>query len=111
MIVPAEHLLFYLLGEVVAFPLFWVIRRHFGEGRPPLRVTVMGMVERLVLFVGLSMGIQTIVVLVGAIKIGTRIAPQEEEVRKVKADYFVIGNLVSVLVVLLDLLLVKWVMA
>ncbi|MFZ1694422.1 MAG: hypothetical protein WAT74_14595 [Flavobacteriales bacterium] len=105
---PPAHLLYYLLGEVIALPVFWMIRRHFGEGRPPVRVTAMGMIERLVLFVGLSMGIQTIVVLVGAIKIGTRIAPQEEDMRKVKADYFVIGNLVSVLVVLLDLLLVKW---
>lgn len=108
---PAEHLLFYLLGEAVAFPLFWAIRRRFGEGRPPARVTLMGMLERLVLFAGLSMGIQTIVVLVGAIKIGTRIAPQDEDARKVKADYFVVGNLFSVLVVLLDLLLVKWLMA
>jgi len=105
---PTEHFLFYLLGEVVALPVFWLIRRHFGEGRPPMRVTVMGMMERLVLFVGLSLGIQTIVVLVGAIKIGTRIAPQDEDTRKVKADYFVIGNLVSVLVVLLVLLLVQW---
>jgi hypothetical protein len=108
---PGEHFIFYLLGEVIALPVFWLIRRHFDEGRPTLRVTIMGVIERLVLFIGLSLGIQTIVVLVGAIKIGTRIAPQEEGARKVKADYFVIGNLVSVLVVLVDLLLVKWIMA
>ncbi len=102
------HLVAYLLGELVAIPLFRLLRRRFHEGRPTWKVASIGMAERLLLFSGLSMGYHTVLAFFGALKIGTRIAPASDDtVRKVKADYFLLGNMASVGVVFLDLLLVR----
>jgi hypothetical protein len=100
------HLLAFLAWEVVAFFVFWFIRKRFKERRPTTKVVLMGIVERFMLLIGLALGYQTILVLFGAIKIGTRIKPSDPEADKVNADYFVIGNMVTVLIVLLDMLVV-----
>lgn len=101
------HLGAYLLGEVIALPLFAVIRKQFVEGRPTRKVLLMGSFERLLLYLGLVLGYHTILVFFGALKIGTRIAPQDDQAKKVQSDYFLIGNMASVMIVLVDLLLLK----
>lgn len=102
------HLAAYLVGELIAIPLFQLLRKRFGEGRPTWQVASVGMAERLLLLTGLGLGYHTVLAFFGALKIGTRIAPADDSAKKVKADYFLLGNMASVGVVFLDLLLVRW---
>jgi hypothetical protein len=48
--------------------------------------------------VGMTMTMSTVLVLFGALKIGTRIAEKENE--RISNDYFLVGNLMSVLLTL-----------
>lgn len=53
--------------------------------------TFKGLVERFVLFFGLSVGFSQILVVFGALKIGTRL----EKDNRIQNDYFLIGNFAS----------------
>ncbi len=56
-----------------------------------------GLLERLVLFFALSISLTQILIVYGAIKIGTRF----EKSDKIKNDYFLIGNFSSILISIL----------
>ena len=57
---------------------------------------ILGVLERLFLYVGLIQGVEQSLILIGALKIGTRIKNEED---KISNDYFLVGNIVSVLLV------------
>ena len=98
----------FLISEVLAFFVFVVLSRKLsstgGIGSPSS--IAKGIVERLVLYVGLLNGFATVLVLFGALKIATRLKDQSDD--KVSNDYFLIGNLVSVLIVIIALAIRKF---
>ena len=62
-----------------------------------------GILERFLLFLGMINGITMILLFFGALKIGTRLESDKDS--KVSNDYFLIGNLISVLFVIFYYLL------
>ncbi len=61
-----------------------------------LRPMLLGVLERLFLYVGLMQGFGQTLILFGALKIGARLKNEKD---KISNDYFLVGNLVSVLLV------------
>jgi len=86
-------LVIFISGEVVSFFIFKSMNfllLNAWEFRINLSV-VKGIIERLFLFLALVYGLPHGLIAFGAIKIGTRIRPDE----KISNDYFFIGNMVS----------------
>lgn len=60
---------------------------------------IKGTLERIMLFIGLIMNFPHIIAFLGTIKIGTRL--QEAKDCKVTSDYFIIGNAISMVLILI----------
>jgi hypothetical protein len=99
-----NFLLAFAAGEILAIILFRLIRQNFAaKGTPIWNAIGKGLLERFMLLVGLANGIQSIITLFGAIKIGTRLKDSNQD--KITNDYFLIGNFASVAIALLEYLL------
>ncbi len=86
-------LVIFMSGEVISFFIFKTMNfllLNSWEFRINLSV-VKGIIERLFLFLALAYGLPHALIAFGAIKIGTRIRPDE----KISNDYFFIGNMIS----------------
>lgn len=97
----------YIASEILAYFIFRGVRKFYlgsnGSNRPMWN----GIIERLFLYLCLLSGIYHGLVLFGALKIGTRIKTEEN---KISNDYFLIGNMISVGIVLLVVnLYQKWI--
>lgn len=94
-------LISYAAIELVGLGVFPImLRRHFQPTASFSWFSVAkGSLERLVLMVGMTMTMSSVLVLFGALKIGTRISENENE--RISNDYFLVGNLMSVLLVFL----------
>jgi hypothetical protein len=89
----------FLLGEGVAYFVFLLVKRIFEkkwQWQIDLQV-VKGWLERLFLFLCLAYGLPHALIAFGAIKIGTRVNDKEN---KVSNDYFFVGNMASLLLVI-----------
>ncbi len=86
-----------LVGEIILIPVFKMINSYFlGKNSSLSGVSIIkGVLERIFIFVGLINGIPLVLVLLGALKVGTRLEGSSRE--KVSNDYFLTGNLVSFL--------------
>jgi hypothetical protein len=88
-------------GEVIALVAFIVIKSKLAtETNFTNRGFLKGLLERLLLLLGFVLAIPTIVVFFGAIKLGTRLKADEKE--KISNDYFLVGNVVSAMIALLE---------
>ncbi len=65
-----------------------------------------GIFERIVLFVFLTFGHMPILILFGALKIGTRL--KDSNNKSISNDYFLVGNLLSVLMAFIYYLVIKY---
>jgi hypothetical protein len=85
--------------ELVALLLFHLLKKVMkvspNDSTPDYRSIGKGILERTMLFLGLIWGIQSVIILFGALKIATRL---DQDKSKVSNDYFLIGNLMSVLI-------------
>jgi hypothetical protein len=106
----------FLCGEILAMPVFRYVRKRFGpppphgvlspDGQPaarssyPLVAIGKGTLERLMLFTGLASGVPTVLIVFGALKVATRLKTEAEN--NVSNDYFLIGNLLSIIIVLAE---------
>lgn len=90
-------LLFYLGSELIAYFVFRRVRKHYlgeyGSTRPMWN----GIIERVFLYLCILTQVYHGLTLFGALKIGTRIKADDN---KVSNDYFLIGNMISVSMVL-----------
>jgi len=94
-------LLLYVLMEILVHLIFFIINRNMVqheskgiEASLNIKDVLKGMLERLVLVIGLLAGYPHVITAFGALKIGTRIREGEN---KVSNDYFLVGNLISIL--------------
>lgn len=91
----------WVVMEIVANVLFAWLRSKFEkptEEKPSLLMSVAkGILERALLYLALVNNIPTVIVMFGAIKLGTRLDSKE---KRVSNDYFLIGNFLSVLIVI-----------
>jgi len=86
-----------LAGEGVIHLLFFVISKSIGKpnrDRISLSTIMKGLLERTFVVVVLVLGLASALAMLGALKIATRIKDEEN---KVSNDFFLIGNLVSIL--------------
>lgn len=100
----------FVLGEIICnLTIFKYLRKAFPQeeqqGDVPkeflrLNISVFkGLLERFVLFTALVMGLSQILIVFGTLKIGSRF----DKNNKIKNDYFIIGNFVTILLVLIYL--------
>ena len=94
-------ILLYVMMEATVHVIFYMLNRRMIKGvkedhDPALNLkdVLKGMLERLVLIIGLMAGYPHVITAFGALKIGTRIKSEET---KVSNDYFLVGNLISIL--------------
>lgn len=91
------------LVEILAIPVFYFVRKIFKDpsikNHNQTNAAIRGSFERLVLIVGLLFEQSSILSLFGALKIATRL--DADKSNKISNDYFLTGNLLSVLLVLL----------
>jgi len=91
------YALVFVAGEVVATLIFYFLTKGFSK---KLTVTIAsrGWLERAFLLVALLKNLPQALILFGALKIGTRLKEGEN---KISNDYFLVGNLISVLLALI----------
>lgn len=99
------------IGELVAIPAFAKIRQIYapklqGERSQRHVALAKGVLERTVLFVGLMLNYAVILAAFGAFKLGTRL--KDDSVNPVSNDYFLVGNMTSLLIVFCDVLIFRW---
>ncbi|GAB4234451.1 MAG: hypothetical protein Tsb0034_08070 [Ekhidna sp.] len=85
----------FMIGEVAALVIFYLITRMFGRGLS-LSGVLRGVLERAFLFIVLLVELPAGLAFFGALKIATRLKDDD----KISNDYFLTGNLVSVLIVI-----------
>ncbi len=74
------------------------------------KARIKGLLERFMLFLGLAIGIEQILTLFGALKLGTHFLNKDQKEtpdEKISKDYFLIGNILSVLLAISYLLVWK----
>ena len=92
--------LIFLAFELLAGIVFFIIRWRMGGtgiGQKPLLETFKGLLERLMLISGFCLGVPQVLIFFGAIKIGARLTAEGDT--DAGKNYFIVGNLVSVLFV------------
>ncbi len=105
-------LLAFAIGELIALLVFDRLRVIYGprllpegKGHTSRHAIFKGVLERLVVYLGLLMDYAVIIAAFGAFKLGTRL--KEDQNAAVSNDYFLVGNLVSLLIVLVEVLLFR----
>jgi hypothetical protein len=95
-----KFILIFLAGELIALGIFKLIRSKLAPDKSTDKTAILiGLLERLVLFFGISINVTQVLIMFGALKIGSMF-PNKKDNRK-SLDYFLIGNLTSVLLALL----------
>jgi hypothetical protein len=95
----ANYAVWFIVGEIVAGIFFSLLRDHFAVGQEQSEAnlaTAKGSLERLVLFIGLLNGYVSVLIVFGTLKISTRL--HEDNKSKISNDYFLVGNLVTILI-------------
>jgi len=95
--------LIFLVSETLTTPIYIFVRRRFGHrhNNPIFNIeSAKGFLERLVLLLGLVLNFPQILILFGALKIGNRLTSETRDDNAI--NYFLIGNLISVLFVFIN---------
>jgi len=85
----------YVVGELAALPIFYLITKMFKRDLT-LSSVLRGALERLFLYIILLVQLPQGLAFFGALKIATRLKDDD----KISNDYFLVGNLASVLMVI-----------
>jgi len=86
-------LLVFIGGELLSTALYYFITKGYSK-QVSLATLSRGWLERAFLFIVLLNDLPQALILFGALKIGTRLREGEN---KISNDYFLVGNLISVL--------------
>lgn len=89
------NLAIFMCGELAALLIFWLIVKIFKRNWS-LSGVLRGVLERAFLFIILLINLPQALAFFGALKIATRLKDDD----KVSNDYFLVGNLISVLIVI-----------
>lgn len=94
----------FTIGEIVALLLFLILRSAMTPDvvsfKKPDIETFKGILERFMLLSGLLGGYSTVLVMFGALKLGTRL--HDENDKSVSNNYFLLGNFLSALIAIAD---------
>jgi len=95
-------IIIFVIGELVSFFIFAALKRKTKLPKTsPTRKTsvVSGILERAVLYIGLLHGFPQILIAFGALKICARLHAEKKS--KTSNTYFLMGNLISILLAML----------
>lgn len=98
----------FAIGELVGLLIFTAVKRTIGppKSSPAHKASVVkGILERAVMFTGLLHGFPQILIAFGALKLGTRL--HEEKESEISNSYFLVGNLISILLAMLYAIITK----
>jgi hypothetical protein len=98
----------FVIGELVGLLIFAAVKRAIGPPKtsPARKASVVkGILERAVLFTGLLHGFPQILIAFGALKLGTRLYEDKES--DISNSYFLVGNLISILLAMLYAIIAK----
>ncbi len=95
----ADMIVAWLVMEVIVNIIFLVINPWLGPTTTTFRSFFKGVLERIFLSVGILSGFPHVITAFGALKIGTRL--HEEKNSEISNDYFLVGNFISLLFVIL----------
>ena len=93
----AAYIVLLLAGEVIVHFLFYIVSRSIGKpsrDRINFATVLKGLLERTFVVLVLVLGLASALTVLGALKIATRIKDEES---KVSNDFFLMGNLISIL--------------
>ena len=105
------YILIFIFQELFALVVFHFIRRYFQQQNSAITThswlysILKGVLERLFIFVGLLNDMPMVVGFFGALKLGTRLDADKNN--RVTNDYFLMGNIVSMLIVIVSYLVIK----
>ena len=108
MIDPRMVFLYIIMEAVLLLVFLWLNKRIFSQEKaeekssPKLRDVLKGILERIFLIVGMLAGYPHVITAFAAIKIGTRFKNS-----KISNDFFLIGNLISILSAIIYVILVR----
>lgn len=104
-----------VIGELVFHALFALVVTVFGLAYSGVkaREVFKGVLERLMLSIGLAHGIPTVVIVFGALKVATKLSLTSADTKPEHVashnDYFIIGNVLSILFgIIYALIAVHW---
>ncbi len=84
-------------GGLIGLLVFYFVRSKFEKNSTKTALSIgKGMLERFAILLGLVALIPTIIIFFGALKLGTRLKEQQES--KISNDYFLIGNVISIII-------------
>ncbi|MFN8310156.1 MAG: hypothetical protein U0T73_09365 [Chitinophagales bacterium] len=106
----ATYAALFAAQELIALPLFYGIRKYYSAQSEVtqnkwLYSVLKGVLERFVLYIGFINELPGVVTFFGAVKLGTRL--DDDKKSRVSNDYFLVGNLTSILLVTATYLLIK----
>ena len=94
------YFVLFILGcEIMLVLVFWMIKMYSNDRKEIIISIFKGILERGFLFFGLLLGVDVILILFGALKIGTRL--HEDKKSKISNDLFLVGNILSVLLAII----------
>ena len=100
----------FMCQEVIALIIFPILNAKLGpkKGRAwDTNSILKGVMERLVLYTALIHGYPHMLIAFSAIKLGTRLTPEQEEEKKISNTYFLVGNLISIFMVIVSTVVIK----
>ncbi len=99
----------FIASEVITSPIYMLVRRRFSHRykNPVFNIEASkGLLERFVLLLGLILNFPQVLIVFGALKIANRLQPESSD-DKAK-NYFLIGNLLSLLFVFLNYAIINF---
>jgi hypothetical protein len=98
----------FVCGEIAGLIYFPVLTRYLGPRNVSawnITAIVKGVLERLVLFTALLHGYPQILIAFAALKIGTRLSPEEGS--EISNTCFLLGNLMSIFIAIVATIITK----
>ena len=98
----------FVCGEIVGLILFPILTHYLGPQNISawdIKAIMKGVIERLVLFTALLHDYPQMLIAFGAMKLGTRL--HHEEGSEISNTYFLVGNLLSMFIAIITVIITK----
>lgn len=105
-----EYIIIFLAEEIIALPIFYFTLKYFRKNNQVSSgfsfISVLkGLLERLMIYIGLLNDLPHILTVFAALKVATRLEGANKE--KISNDYFLTGNIISILLAIIAYLFCK----
>ncbi len=98
------YCLSFIISEALALVAYYFIRKKYSKNKSNKNTSILkGILERLVVYIGLILGYQSIIIVFGTLKIATRIKTDDYS-ETISNNYFLLGNFLSIFFVFIALL-------